>query len=75
MPRLPQRRSQSTAALVTGVRVARAPLIATLDGDGQNPLDELPKLIEHHRRAAAGSTLVAGWRRGRNDNRLCRTNR
>lgn len=34
-----------SAAVHSGVLAANAPLIATLDGDGQNPPEELPKLF------------------------------
>jgi dolichol-phosphate mannosyltransferase len=34
-----------SAAILTGVRAARAPLIATLDGDGQNDPGYLPALL------------------------------
>jgi dolichol-phosphate mannosyltransferase len=38
-------RSGQSAAVATGVRAARAPWIATLDGDGQNDPADIPKLI------------------------------
>jgi dolichol-phosphate mannosyltransferase len=56
---------QSTAVR-TGVAAARAPWIATLDGDGQNDPADIPALW----RMAAGSTgrtLYAGWRATRKD--------
>jgi dolichol-phosphate mannosyltransferase len=34
-----------SAAVATGVRAARAPVICTIDGDGQNPPAEIPKLL------------------------------
>jgi len=34
-----------SAAIHSGVLAAHAPIIATLDGDGQNPPEELPKLF------------------------------
>src|SRR5690606_13448325 len=34
-----------SASIHNGVIAARAPIIATLDGDGQNPPDELPALL------------------------------
>ncbi|TVQ58373.1 MAG: glycosyltransferase family 2 protein [Rhodobacteraceae bacterium] len=34
-----------SAAVASGVRAARAPLICTIDGDGQNPPAEIPKLL------------------------------
>ena len=38
-------RSGQSAAVASGVRQARAPWIATLDGDGQNDPADIPKLI------------------------------
>jgi dolichol-phosphate mannosyltransferase len=38
-------RSGQSAAVASGVRNARAPWIATLDGDGQNDPADIPKLI------------------------------
>lgn len=57
-----------SAAVHSGVRAAQGSIIATLDGDGQNPPEELPRLIAPLR--AAGSEaigLVAGQRVGRQD--------
>jgi dolichol-phosphate mannosyltransferase len=34
-----------SAAVLTGVRAARATVVVTIDGDGQNPPAELPKLV------------------------------
>jgi dolichol-phosphate mannosyltransferase len=34
-----------SAAVATGIGIARAPLICTIDGDGQNPPAEIPKLL------------------------------
>jgi hypothetical protein len=48
--------------VATGVRHARAPLIGTLDGDGQNDAD-LPKLFEALQAArGSGLRLVMGHR-------------
>ncbi len=57
-----------SAAVHTGVMSASAPMICTLDGDGQNPPEEVPKLAS----ALLGDTtgcigLVAGQRVGRKD--------
>ena len=52
-----------TAALDTGFRHARAPVIAMLDGDGQNPPAELELLLA----ALPGADMVIGWRRDRVD--------
>lgn len=62
-------------AIATGVKAASAPLIATLDGDGQNDPADIPKLLamiegmldEERRR-----TMVAGHRRKRRDTWLRR---
>jgi dolichol-phosphate mannosyltransferase len=62
-------------AIATGVRLARAPLIATLDGDGQNDPADLPRLIEAWQ-AAPDSVrprlMVTGWRARRQDDPLRR---
>jgi dolichol-phosphate mannosyltransferase len=34
-----------SAAVATGVRLAEAPVVCTIDGDGQNPPAEIPKLV------------------------------
>ena len=44
-------RSGQRAAVASGVRAARAPWIATLDGDGQNDPADIPKLIAARDRA------------------------
>lgn len=64
---------QSTA-LRTGIRAARAPWIATLDGDGQNDPADIPRLMGVLRAGAATSKLrmVAGFRRKRQDSELKR---
>src|SRR4029450_2954448 len=38
-------RSGQSAAVASGVRAARAPWIATLDGDGQNDPADIPQLL------------------------------
>jgi dolichol-phosphate mannosyltransferase len=60
-------RSGQSAALRTGVKAARAPWVATLDGDGQNDPVDLARLLQA--RAAAGDDvrLFAGWRVKRED--------
>ena len=66
------RRGQS-AAIATGVAAARAPLIATLDGDGQNDPADIPKLLAVLTAAAdRDSLMVAGWRTLRRDTWLKR---
>lgn len=71
MPRLrlhrhPQSRGQSTA-IRSGVRLARAPLIVTLDGDGQNPPDQIPLLLVPFEKAGHDLGLVQGQRAVRRD--------
>ncbi len=61
---------QSTA-LVTGIRAAQGPLIATLDGDGQNDPADIPALLAVAQ-ADGGALLVAGWRARRHDTWLRR---
>jgi len=60
-----------SAALLSGLLVARAPWVATLDGDGQNDPADIPALY-----AVARSDdtlwLVGGWRRQRRDGWLKR---
>lgn len=57
-----------SAAVHSGVRAATAPVICTLDGDGQNPPEELPKLVAPILNDTTGRIgLVAGQRVGRQD--------
>ncbi len=63
-----------SAAIVSGVRAAHAPLIATIDGDGQNPPADIPRLLApllaSDRPADLG--LVCGVRAQRRDGRAKR---
>ena len=54
-----------SSALRTGVTAARAPIVATLDGDGQNDPAFLPKLIAALEGGVPRVGLVAGQRVGR----------
>ncbi len=57
-----------SAAVLSGVRAARAPICCTLDGDGQNPPSEIPKLAAPLLADEAGRLgLVAGQRVDRQD--------
>ncbi|OAN76827.1 dolichol-phosphate mannosyltransferase [Jannaschia sp. EhC01] len=56
-----------SAAVHAAVRAARAPIIATLDGDGQNPPEELPKLLGALLDGPESLGLVAGQRVKRDD--------
>ena len=56
-----------SAAVHTGVLAARGAIVATLDGDGQNPPDCLPALIAPLQAGNPALGLVAGQRVGRQD--------
>jgi dolichol-phosphate mannosyltransferase len=63
----PSRCGQSTA-LRTGIRAARAPWIATLDGDGQNDPADIIFLTQMRDQANNPRLgLLTGWRRARQD--------
>lgn len=66
-------RSGQSAAVCSGVRAARAPWVATLDGDGQNNPADIPALIAARDEAAnAGVRLFMGNRVTRRDTWLRR---
>lgn len=54
-----------TSALDAGIKHSQGDFIITLDGDGQNPPAEIPKLIE---KIKQGYDVVSGWRYNRKDN-------
>ena len=54
-----------SAAVRTGVAAARAPVIVTLDGDGQNDPKFIPTLIQALEAGAPQIGLIAGQRVGR----------
>ena len=54
-------RSGQSAAVCSGVRLARAAWVATLDGDGQNDPADIPALVAHR----GDALLVMGNRSGR----------
>ena len=54
-----------SAAVRSGVIAARAPLVATLDGDGQNDPSFVPALLHAFEHGGARIGLVAGQRVGR----------
>ncbi len=58
-----------SAAIHSGVRLARGAVICTLDGDGQNPPAEIRKLVARLEGTAFpdGVALIAGQRVGRQD--------
>ena len=54
-------------AVRTGVLAARAPIVVTLDGDGQNPPADAPKLADALMAAPSTVALVGGVRAKRQD--------
>ncbi|MBR9973077.1 glycosyltransferase family 2 protein [Magnetospirillum sulfuroxidans] len=57
-------------AIATAVKHAQAPLIAMLDGDGQNDPADLPNMLARWRAeppATREKLLIAGWRANRKD--------
>src|SRR3989338_2147927 len=54
-----------TAALDAGIKQAKGDLVITLDGDLQNPPEEIPKLIEYLHQHQLD--VVSGWRKDRKD--------
>jgi dolichol-phosphate mannosyltransferase len=66
-----------SAAVATGVRRARAPVVVTLDGDGQNDPADIPALLQRwHAESVSPPSgqplLLAGWRQRRRDQGLRR---
>ncbi len=59
-----------TAAFAAGFEAARGGVIVTLDGDLQNPPEEIPRVVAALE--AGGFDLAAGWRRDRRDRALSR---
>jgi dolichol-phosphate mannosyltransferase len=59
--------SGQSAAVRSGVRAARGPIVATLDGDGQNNPAFLPALIAAIENGGGRVGLAAGQRVGRKD--------
>ncbi|MRU14921.1 glycosyltransferase family 2 protein [Roseovarius sp. A21] len=56
-----------SAALRTGIRMARAPIIATLDGDGQNPPENLRPMIATFQASPPSVGMIQGLRAKRRD--------
>lgn len=54
-------------AVRTGVLAARAPIVVTMDGDGQNPPADAPRLVDALTAAPADVALVGGRRARRQD--------
>jgi dolichol-phosphate mannosyltransferase len=59
-----------SAAIYTGIKAAKFPVIATLDGDGQNNPADIPNLyaeLQSQREMNSKLAMIAGWRNQRND--------
>jgi glycosyltransferase involved in cell wall biosynthesis len=61
------RRTGQSAAIRSGVKAARSPWIATLDGDGQNDPADIPRLWELVRATPNAPLMIAGMRQKRRD--------
>ena len=61
------RNAGQSRAIRTGVLAARAPIIITLDGDGQNDPADAPALVHALRGAPANLGLIGGERAARQD--------
>ncbi|MBI4724556.1 MAG: glycosyltransferase family 2 protein [Rhodomicrobium sp.] len=58
-----QKKSGQSAALRTGVLAAQSPIVATMDGDGQNDPADIPNLLQRlGAPGATGPALVGGVR-------------
>ncbi len=64
------RSSGQSAALRTGVLHARAAIIVTIDGDGQNDPAYIPAMLERLANGGPGLGIVAGQREKRKDGTL-----
>ena len=62
-------RSGQSTAMRTGILAASFPVIATMDGDGQNDPRDIPKLLTRLSEPGTkgGVALVGGWRTSRKD--------
>ena len=54
-----------SAAVRSGVTAARAPVVVTIDGDGQNDPAFIPAMLKALQAGAPGVGLIAGQRKGR----------
>jgi len=63
-----QRQAGQSTAVLSGVKAAQAPWIATLDGDGQNDPADIPKLWAALKHSTDDKLkMLAGWRADRRD--------
>ena len=64
------RRCGQSTAVCNGVKAARAAIIGTLDGDGQNDPADLTTLLQALHAADRRVAMVAGWRTKRKDSAI-----
>ncbi len=64
-----EKRSGQSVAMRTGITAATQPVIATMDGDGQNDPRDIAKLVRHldEPGTPGGVALAGGWRKSRKD--------
>lgn len=62
-----QRNAGQSRAIRSGVLAARADIIVTLDGDGQNDPADIPHLLSRAMAGGAEPALIAGYRHRRRD--------
>ncbi len=65
-----KRRSGQSVAIRTGLLASKAPLIAVLDGDGQNIPSDLPSLEKALLASRPGMGMAGGVRQGRKDSAM-----
>ncbi len=68
-PILLKRNFGQTAAMMAGIDHSSGEILVPLDGDLQNPPEEIPKLVA---KLAEGYDVCSGWRKQRNDKWLSR---
>ncbi|WP_428407069.1 glycosyltransferase family 2 protein [Hyphococcus sp.] len=68
-----EKNAGQSRALRTGILAARAPIIATLDGDGQNDPADIPALYRRLLDSDGRLAMVAGERLGRQDSAAKKT--
>lgn len=68
-----EKNAGQSRAVRTGVLAAHAPVIATLDGDGQNDPADIPALYAQLAEAGGALAMVAGERRRRQDSAAKKT--
>jgi dolichol-phosphate mannosyltransferase len=62
------RNAGQSRAIRTGVMAARAPIVITMDGDGQNDPADAPRLVQRLKAGPAALAMVGGVRVQRRDN-------